>query len=114
MAAKKVKAKKSEAPTRKRLSPEVKEAIANEPSDLTLAVLAEKYDTSINTVAKYRNAGPGAFTATSAPKRGRPAGSSSTTMGKAGSCPAAIFGILADARLKDSQKVKMISAYYEV
>lgn len=57
MPAKKAKAKKTVAATRKRLTPETREAIAKESPDLTLAVLAEKYDTSINTIAKYRNAG---------------------------------------------------------
>lgn len=117
-ATKKVKGKKVEAATRKRLTPEQREAIANEPADLTLAKIAEKYDTSINTVSKYRKGATSAAastTGTVTPKRGRPAGTSTTaSKGDKSSCPPAIFGILADSGLKDSQKVKMIAAYYEV
>jgi len=109
MAAKKAKAKKAAAATRKRLTPEVREAIAKESPDLTLAVLAEKYDTSINTIAKYRNAG--AVSTAAAPKA-----TPTTQVQRAGAskCPPTIAGILSDGALKDSQKVKMISAYYEV
>lgn len=114
-ATKKVKGKEVEAGTRKRLSPEQREAIAKEPAELTLAKIAEKYDTSINTVSKYRKAGAVSTSATAAPKRGRPAGTSTTaSKSDKSNCPPAIFGILADSGLKDSQKVKMIAAYYEV
>lgn len=116
MAAKKAKVKKAAAGTRKRLTPEIREAIARESPDLTLAVLAEKYDTSINTIAKYRNAGSAGAKAAEPTKRGRPAGAQTTaaTKGPKSNCPPAIFGILSDSALKDSQKVKMIAAYYEV
>ncbi|MEZ4741135.1 MAG: hypothetical protein R3B45_01580 [Bdellovibrionota bacterium] len=104
MAAKKVKAKK--AGTRKRLTPKVREAIAKESPDLTLAVLAKKYDTSINTITKYRNSG-----ANPAPKA-----IFTAVVQRAGASkyPTAIADILNDSTLRDSQKVKMIAAYYEV
>lgn len=56
MTTKRVKGKKAGG-TRRRLSEEQKLGIANEPESLTLAKIAEKYDTSIATVSKYRKTG---------------------------------------------------------
>jgi hypothetical protein len=43
----------------KRLTPEQREAIANEPSFMTLAALAEKYGASVPTIIRYRRGGSG-------------------------------------------------------
>jgi len=49
-----VKSKRSTG-TAKRLTPEEREAIAAEPTTMTLAQLADKYSTSINTIQRYRS-----------------------------------------------------------
>jgi hypothetical protein len=51
----KVRAPGEVAPQGKRLTPEQRSAIAGEPASLTLAAIAEKYGTSINTVMRYRS-----------------------------------------------------------
>ena len=53
--ASKVRAPGDVAPQGKRLTPEQRSAIAAEPASLTLAAIAEKYGTSINTVMRYRS-----------------------------------------------------------
>jgi len=106
MAAKKVQAKKTEAGTRKRLSDEQKQQIVNASADMTLQAIADQVGTTITTVAKYRKAGIAkASKATSAVE---------TKRAGASACPSTIAGIIADGTLRDSQKVKMIAAYYEV
>jgi hypothetical protein len=55
----------------KRLTPEQREAIANEPSTMTLAALAEKYGASVPTIIRYRKGGKGKGRSTTAPKAER-------------------------------------------
>jgi hypothetical protein len=63
MAAKrKTKKKASAGGQGKRLTPEQREAIANEPSTMTLAALAEKYGASVPTIIRYRKSGKGRST----------------------------------------------------
>ena len=108
MAAKKVKGMKTGPGTRKRLTDEQKQQIMSASPDLTLQAIADEVGTTINTVSKYRKAG--------ATKVMAPKGTPTVAVQRAGAtkCPTAIAGILGDESLRDSQKVKMISAYYEV
>jgi len=61
----------------RRLTPEEKLAIANEPAEFTLAQLASKYSTSINTIMNYRKKGKAIAKSATLPapaKRGRKPG----------------------------------------
>ena len=86
--AKKVKTKaisKKSATTGFRLSDAQKKQIIDAPETMTLAQIAEKFSTSVNTVAKYRS-GAASTTkvektpsvAPTSPKRGRPLGTTNT------------------------------------